>query len=257
MLKSLFLIIFSLCIFSCQVDTIPFADWFENTEKMVNQFPIKDTVIYYPEVNSVKIDTFSDGKDSFLLVDMSEGIEEPVGFLKKYFLFRYRKNCWQEMEKYAEEEDFWMSQTNNGIDFIDINFDNQKDLVVRNHLYSSRMIIDYRIFLRNQANYCYDSHFLSAYSTEIDTLNKSIITTSDGGNYGTHSKSVNKWINGKLIEITSLGKSYSEKGYIFEEVVYKNQKKRLLKRWTIKDEKKAQEYFDNWQKTPSTKTIEF
>ncbi len=151
---------------------------------------------------------------------------------------------------------------------IDIDFDNQKDLVFSAPVGSaSRILHFYQFFLKTNNSYKYheiskskdypEFFFFSAGQIEIDTLNKYVITTGDGGNFGSHSKDVFQWSEGRLVKIKSLEKTYSEKGFVMEEFTHNNENQKSVKQWIIKNEEQAEKYFKNWSKTASTQVFKF
>ena len=104
--------------------------------------------------------------------------------------------------------------------------------------------------------------FISTDKFGIDTVQKQLASFGDGGNFGTHSKTIHQWKNGNLIEIKKLEMhiemNYYQKSphYLFQEFRKKNQDWVLTKEWVSKKtEDKIWKYFENWN-SATTQIIE-
>jgi hypothetical protein len=243
-----------------------FIEWTNETEKLVNQKIIKDTVIHSANDDGfVCILTLKNQKDSLLLVDITNYIDDNAN--NKKYLFKLEKDKWEKIEFYETTQPSVMPYQKS-FELFDINFDGKKDVIFSAPVGSiSRLLHFYQVFLKTNTSYKYHEFspdkdypkffLFSAGQIQIDAVNKHIITLGDGGNFGTHSKDVLKWRDGRLIKIKSLEKIYSEKGFVMEEFTHDNQMKKSVKQWIIRNEEKADKYFENWLKTSATQVFEF
>jgi hypothetical protein len=90
----------------------------------------------------------------------------------------------------------------------------------------------------------------STYRIAILPINKSIIAWADGGNFGTHEKSIYHWNSDTLQEIKKLEKTIAMNkdggilGYDMAEYVLQNNKLVKKREWLDKNET---DYFEKWQ----------
>jgi hypothetical protein len=248
-------------------DRLWFDKWFKGAKQLVNRNIMKDTLMY-AENGFVVVAPFRHEKDSFLLVDITKDKEDDKAHNKKY-LFQKKGKKWQVIDFYETIQPS-VVPSKKTILMLDINFDNQKDIVFSAPTGSASRILEfYQFFLRTPEGYKYYEispkkdyptfFWFSTSTIGIDTVQQQLTTWGDGGNFGTHSKDIFKWVDGKLVITKSLEKTYNmgKDVYLFQELIYEQNKRKLVKEWTIRKEKEAEKTFENWEKAPTTQYINF
>lgn len=132
----------------------------------------------------------------------------------------------------------------------DVNFDNQKDIILTYMIQSaSRGIYLHKLFItKPKANYQLVSLYSSDPDLNISKQNKTIMIGEDGGIYGLNSKSVYHWNSDTLQEIKRLDKIVilDKQGNMIgdETTEYHLENNELVVKKELKD---GVDYFDIWE----------
>lgn len=208
-----------------------------------NEFD-KDTIISN-EFSQVVYGVAANGFPAFVL------LEDHACHFKDndecYVLIYTRENETFELKQRIKNSNtFPFVWTPSQIERRDVNFDERLDIIIERSIFSgSREITEYTLI--TNPNFKKTQTIFTTYSLPTNPKNKTVISFTDGGNYGTNSKHINKWQGDSLVEIRRLDKTYQdENGDILEEFTIKNGKETKVKSQKMSFEE-AEKYFENYQ----------
>lgn len=139
-----------------------------------------------------------------------------------------------------------MSWRNSELQRRDINFDGKIDVILQRGGFSSRMMADYLIIMDSDFKRITETS--STYDLLTDDKNKTVISFSDGGLFGTHVATISQWKGDNLVRIRQLEKTHNDQkeGFKMEEFVIRKGKKIKIKTQILSQDK-AEEYFENYK----------
>jgi len=123
------------------------------------------------------------------------------------------------------------------------------DLIISRPFYmASRDIAGFYIFTKQSLNKSTQVFSTTESKLLVNNDNKTVISFSHGGNYGTYEKTINKWQGDDLVEIRRLEQTYKSKtgNELVEEFEIKNGKEIKTKTQKLNQDE-AEQYFENYK----------
>ncbi len=164
----------------------------------------------------------------------------------KSFLYYEKNSVFEIEETFTNQNSLLYAWYDTEIERRDMNFDGKLDIIIKRpwHLVS-RSVADHILILNSNSKNT--EIITSTFELHTNPKNQTVISFSDGGNFGTHYKTINKWQSDSLVKIRHLEKSYDNKGkFTLEEFAIKNGKEIKIKSQKMNSDK-AEEYFENYK----------
>jgi hypothetical protein len=208
----------------------------------------KDSV-WLDEVLTIETNAPFNDKQFFTFVNVGKplGSETPQSF---FYIYHYQENSWKLMSSNVWKDRF---EKPNYIYTRDLDFDRKSELIVKYPVFSaSRAISRFEIFKYDSIEFKM-KHFNTLFSMDSIYLNdktKTFMTTTDGGNYGVHSKTIYQWMENKFLEVKELERSFVEQTgklpyYELREYKYKSGVKRLVKK-SLSSLENEDDFYEKW-----------
>ncbi len=186
-----------------------------NTENMYNRKSVE-----------ISIQTIDSTKNRLAFI----GIRETDTSYFQVFIFEVKKPKWKFLDSI---NDFGNNQLPPVAKLVDVDFDNKKDLLLTSHCLASRIVSRSDCFefdaenftvgrkkiteLSSSGKYCRNLDF------DLDSLEKTIICYTDGGNFGTHEIRTYRWNHDTLQLFNQLDMTYADTFFIYHKDYFTKQ----------------------------------
>lgn len=174
--------------------------------------------MYNRKLVEVSIQTIDSTKNRLAFI----GIRETDTSHFQVFIFEVKKPKWKFLDTI---NDFYDNQLLPVAKLVDVDFDNKRDLLLTSHCLASRIVSRIDCFEFGADNFTVGRRKIAElYSSgincgdfdfDLDSIEKTIICYTDGGNFGTHEIRTYRWNNDTLELFNQLDMVYDDTFFIY------------------------------------------